>query len=71
MADVLVICRYKDGTTDCDLLTTNTLSDLDIVVQEQLHEIEAFNSEDVKRIEFYIYVDGKFPKFILTKTVDL
>ena len=71
MSEILVVYRFKDNLTDAEIRETNSISDLDIIVQETMQEVEAFNQNNVEGLEFYVYVHSKFPKFILTKKVDL
>jgi hypothetical protein len=71
MCKVLVIYHWDNGRDAIpEFREVSSLSDLDILVQEEMHESIAFD-DAVKKIEFYVRVEGKFPKYILTKEVGL
>jgi len=71
MCKVLVVYHFK-GETDSlpEFREVKSLSDLDILIQEEMHESVSFD-DGLKQMEFYVRVEGKFPKYILTKVVDL
>ena len=71
MCKVLVVYYWENGRDPIpEFREVSSLSELDILVQEEMHESMAFD-DAVKKMEFYIRVEGKFPKYILTKEVSL
>ena len=69
MAKILVVYYWENGADPLpEFRDVPSLSELDLLVQEEMHESMAFD-DAVKRIEFYVRVEGKFPKYIMTKEV--
>ena len=71
MAKILVVYHWSNGSDPLpEFREVPSISELDLLVQEEMHESIAFD-DAVSRMEFYVRVEGKFPKYILTKEVVL
>jgi len=71
MANVLLIYEYKTGGMDADIQSVHTMSDFDLLIQEECKETVSFG-DNLKKIDFYIQtLDQDSPKgFVHAKSVE-
>jgi hypothetical protein len=71
MSQLLVIYYFSKEPPMCDVRDISSLSDLDIIIQEETHESVSFD-DGLKKIEFFVRTSGKvLNQFVLSKVVEM